>query len=119
MKQAAGWPNSAGTRITAVALARLQSRRSGVTVTEQIRTRAVNIVRSTDHTGPRRSRYHGHTDRTVIALTPDAMGRGGGLSIFRARLGARSAKAKSWRFSRGWLAYARRSVRRWRERTRR
>src|SRR5215208_2904476 len=77
MKQAAGWPNSAGTRITAVALARLQSRRSGVTVTEQIRTRAVNIVCSTDRTGSRRSRYHGPTHRTVIALTPDAMGRGG------------------------------------------
>ena len=33
-----------GTRITAVALLRLHSPRSGVTVTEQIRTRAVSTV---------------------------------------------------------------------------
>src|SRR5215510_9758521 len=43
MKHVAGFANSAGTRITAVALARLQSRRSGVVATEQIRTRAVNM----------------------------------------------------------------------------
>src|SRR5215510_1520019 len=43
MKHVAGFANSAGTRITAVALARLQSRRSGVVATEQMRTRAVNM----------------------------------------------------------------------------
>jgi len=43
MKHVAGLPNSAGTRITVIALLRLQSRRSGVTATEQINTRAVSI----------------------------------------------------------------------------
>src|SRR5215203_1370590 len=46
MKQVAGLPNSAGTRITVVALARLQSRRSGVTAIEQISTRAVSMTSS-------------------------------------------------------------------------
>ena len=43
-KQREGISNSAGTRITAVALLRVHSPRSGVTVTEQIRTRAVSTV---------------------------------------------------------------------------
>src|SRR5690349_12652902 len=46
MKQVAGLAKSAGTRMIAVALARLQSLRSGVVMTEQIRTRAVNIASS-------------------------------------------------------------------------
>src|SRR5215510_9566764 len=46
MKQVPGVPNSAGTRMTAVALVRLQSRKSGVTATEQIRTRAVSMAHS-------------------------------------------------------------------------
>src|SRR6266851_7537531 len=46
MKHVAGFPNSAGVRITTVALSRVQSRRSGVTAIEQIRTRAVSIVTS-------------------------------------------------------------------------
>src|SRR5436305_2925101 len=46
MKQVTGFANSLGTRMTAVALARLQSRRSGATATEQIRTRAVSIASS-------------------------------------------------------------------------
>jgi len=42
MKHVAGFPNSPGTRRTAVALPWLQSRRSGVRTTEQIRTKAVS-----------------------------------------------------------------------------
>jgi len=45
MKHVAGLPNSAGTRITVAALLRVQSARSGVTATEQIRTRAANNPR--------------------------------------------------------------------------
>jgi len=44
MKHVAGFANEAGTRIAAAALSRVQFRRSGVTVVEQIRTRAVSIV---------------------------------------------------------------------------
>jgi len=44
MKHVTGFPNLAGTRITTVALWRLQSRMSGVTAVEQIKTRAVSIV---------------------------------------------------------------------------
>jgi hypothetical protein len=43
MKHVDGFPNSAGTRIIAIALLRVQSLRSGVTATEQIRTKAVSI----------------------------------------------------------------------------
>jgi len=42
MKHVAGFPNSAGTRITTV-----ESRKSGVTAAEHIRTRAGSIVNST------------------------------------------------------------------------
>jgi hypothetical protein len=42
MKQVAGFPNSEGRRMTVGALLRLQSWRSGVVVTEQIRIGAVN-----------------------------------------------------------------------------
>jgi hypothetical protein len=44
MKHVDGFPNSAGKRITAVALLRVHSPRSGVTATEQIRTKAVSTV---------------------------------------------------------------------------
>src|SRR5437588_7608552 len=44
MKQVVGLPKSEGTRITAVALSRLQSRMSGVTAIEQISTKAESIV---------------------------------------------------------------------------
>src|SRR3977135_3872932 len=44
MKQVVGFPKSEGTRITAVALSRLQSRISGVTAIEQISTKAESIV---------------------------------------------------------------------------
>jgi hypothetical protein len=45
MKHAAGFPNSAATRITTLALPRVQSRDAGVTATEQMRTRAVSMVK--------------------------------------------------------------------------
>src|SRR5689334_23075705 len=44
MKHVAGFPDCTGTSITAVALARVQSRRSGVIAVEQIRTKAVSIA---------------------------------------------------------------------------
>ena len=44
MKHVDGFPNSPGTRITAVALLRVHSARLGVTATEQIRMRAVGTV---------------------------------------------------------------------------
>src|SRR5262245_61832357 len=53
MRQVIGFANSAGTRITAVALARVQSRTSGVATTEQTRTRAVSIISSIAATWPR------------------------------------------------------------------
>jgi hypothetical protein len=43
MKHVAGLLNLTGTRITAAALSRVQSRMSGVAVVEQIKTRAVSI----------------------------------------------------------------------------
>ncbi len=44
IKHVAELLNLTGTRITAAALSRVQSRRSGIAVAEQIRTRAVTIV---------------------------------------------------------------------------
>src|SRR5712691_8653909 len=44
MKHVTGFLNSAGTRITAAAFSRVQSRRSAVIVAEQISTSAVSIV---------------------------------------------------------------------------
>src|SRR5438067_1818706 len=46
MKQAAGFPNSAGTRMTVAALSRVQSSMSGLAATEQMRIRAVNTQHS-------------------------------------------------------------------------
>jgi hypothetical protein len=43
MKQVAGFPNSIGTRITLLAVVRVQSRGSAAAVTEQISTRTVSI----------------------------------------------------------------------------
>ena len=46
LKHVAGLKNSAGRRITAVALSRLHSARSGVTAAEQIRRRAASMIAS-------------------------------------------------------------------------
>src|SRR5262249_44274802 len=65
MKHVAGFANSAGTRITAVALVRLQSRRSGVVATEQIRTRAVSM--SSLHSGSDKPELR-HLSQTRLRL---------------------------------------------------
>src|SRR5262252_1774515 len=48
MKQCAGFPNSAGTRITVFALLRVQSRGSAATATEQMSINAVSIPTPND-----------------------------------------------------------------------
>jgi hypothetical protein len=62
MRHVAGFPNSAGARISAVAFSRVQSRRSGVTATEQMRTSAVSI-----------EALHLNTDKYGMAWCQDAL----------------------------------------------
>jgi len=57
MKHVTGFPNLAGTRITAIALSRVQSRTSGVTAAEQINIRAVSIVKLQARWQSRIARY--------------------------------------------------------------